>query len=81
MTLTSFSLLFFGGFSVGGSTGYQAERSRHVCRHADVYVHVPGDKYTDVNVRKNVNIYNIFPQLRVVLEQKISILGVGTSIL
>lgn len=52
-----------------------------MCHHVDVYVQVPGDKRTDVNVRKNVNIYNNFPQLRDVLEQKISILGVGTSIL
>lgn len=81
LPLTAFSLPFSGRFSVGDSTGCQAERSRHVCHRADVYVHVPGDKYTNVNVRKNVNIYNNFPQLRVVLEQKISILGVGTSIL
>ena len=48
---------------------------------AEVYARVPGDKHTDESERKNVNIYNNFPQLRDVLEQKISILGVTTSIL
>lgn len=64
-----------------GSTGRRAEGSRHMRHCADVYAYVPGDKHTDVNVRKNVNTYNNFPQLRDVLEQKNSILGVGTSIL
>lgn len=74
LQLTSSFLPFFRAFVTGGST--------FGCFHReDLCVHVPGDKHTDVNVRGNVNIYNNFPQLRVVLEQKISILGVGTSIL
>lgn len=44
-------------------------------------MHVPGGKHTDVSMRQNTNVYNNFPQLRHVLEQKISILGVRTSIL
>lgn len=44
-------------------------------------VHVPAGKHTDVSVRQNTNVYNNFPQLRDVLEQKISILGVRASIL
>lgn len=71
--------LFFGCI---GDFAPSAEQSNPgVCQCADVHAHVPGGKYTDVNVRDNINVYNNFPQLRDVLEQKISILGVRTSIL
>lgn len=65
-------------FGCIGDFAPSAEQSNTgVCQCADV----PSGKYTDVNVRDNINVYNYFPQLRDVLEQKISILGVGTSIL
>lgn len=72
LPLTSLSFGCIGDFAPSAE-----QSNKSVCQCTDV----PSGKYTDVNVRDNINVYNNFPQLRDVLEQKISILGVGTSIL